>query len=191
MTPNVMNNRAYPGMACNATEFFIQNEELKIIQNARIIPFCEISFATQQILQEAIDNDIEVKLALHEMHPSSNIRRLEQFAKCRFGGLDFQGDIKDGQLQEGEYWPCPKRGKCEAEGILCKLPSFNNQQLSNQDIKLLQLMATNKKNEVIADDLQISFGTLHKLKKNLYEKLGIQTKQQGVLISMFLNLIQL
>lgn len=191
MTTNVMNNKVYPGMACNATEFFIQNNELKIIQNSKVIPFCEISFATQEILQEAIDRDINVKTALMNMHPTSSIRRLEQFAKCRFGGLDFQADIKEGVLQEGEYWPCPKRGQCEAEGILCKLPSFNNKQLSKQDIQLLQLMATNKKNEVIADDLQVSFGTLHKLKKILYEKLGIQTKQQGVLISMFLNLIQL
>lgn len=191
MTLNTMNNRPYPGMTCNATEFFIENNELKIIQNFRIIPFCEISFATQDILQEAIANDSEAEKILHALHPTSKFRRLEQFARCRFGGLDFQADIKNGILQEGEYWPCPQRGHCDAENILCKRPSFNNQQLSDQEIKLLQLMATNKKNEVIATDIKVSYGMLHKLKKNLYEKLRIQTKQEGVLISMFLNLIQL
>ena len=183
-------NRMYPGMGCSATEFFLSNNEMKIIQNSKILPFCEISFATQQILQEAINEDIDVKLALHDMHPTSNMKRLEQFAKCRFGGLDFQGDIKDGELQDGEYWACPNHGNCPHEGTLCKLPTYNEQRLTMQDVQLLQLTATNKTNEVIGDEMELPMGSFHKAKKYLYEKLGIQTKQEGVMISIFLNLIQ-
>lgn len=183
--------RMYPGMEGSATEFFLSGNELKIIQNSKILPFCEISFATQQILKEAINEDVDAKLALHDMHPTSSIKRLEQFAKCRFGGLDFQGDIKEGQLQDGEYWPCPNHGNCPHEGILCKLPTFNEQRLTKQDVLLLQLTATNKTNEAIGDTMNLPMGSLHKAKKYLYEKLGIQTKQEGVIISIFLNLIQL
>lgn len=179
----------YPGMVCSATEFFIENGETKIIQNAKVLPFCEISFGTQQILQEAINEDLNIKLALHDMHPNSNMKRLEQFAKCRFGGLDFQGDIKDGELQDGEYWSCPKRGTCPHEGILCKLPTYNNQRLTSQDVQLLQLTATNKTNEAIGEEMNLPMGSFHKAKKFLYVKLGIQTKQEGVFISLFLNLI--
>ena len=179
----------YPGMVCSATEFFIEKNETKIIQNAKILPFCEISFATQEILKEAINEDLKVKLALHDMHPTSSMKRLEQFAKCRFGGLDFQGDIKDGQLQDGEYWLCPKRGTCPHEGILCKLPTYNNQRLTSQDVQLLQLTATNKTNEAIGEEMNLPMGSFHKAKKFLYVKLGIQTKQEGVFISLFLNLI--
>ncbi len=179
----------YPGMVCSATEFFIENGETKIIQNAKVLPFCEISFGTQQILQEAINEDLNIKLALHDMHPNSSMKRLEQFAKCRFGGLDFQGDIKDGELQDGEYWPCPKRGTCPHEGILCKLPTYNNQRLTSQDVQLLQLTATNKTNEAIGEEMNLPMGSFHKAKKFLYVKLGIQTKQEGVFISLFLNLI--
>lgn len=181
----------YPGMLCSATEFFISENEVKIIQNSKILPFCEISFATQQILKEAINEELEVKLALHDMHPISNMKRIEQFAKCRFGGLDFQGDIKDGQLQDGEYWPCPNHGNCPHEGILCKLPTYNKQRLTKQDIQLLQLTATNKTNEAIGDEMNLPMGSLHKAKKILWMNLGIQTKQEGVLISFFLNLIRL
>jgi hypothetical protein len=183
-------NKMYPGMVCSATEFFLSENEMKIIQNAKILPFSEISFSTQQILQEAINEDLNVKLALLEMHPNSNMKRLEQFAKCRFGGLDFQGDIKDGELQDGEYWECPNRGNCPHEGILCKLPTYNNQRLTKQDVQLLQLTATNKTNEVIGEEMQLPMGSFHKAKKYLYVKLGIQTKQEGVMISILLNLIQ-
>lgn len=188
---NTLANRLYPGMGCSATEFFVAENGVKIIQDSKVLPFCEISFETQKILQDAIDADLEVKLHLFDMHPTSKVKRLEQFVTCRFGGLDFQGDIQDGQLQDGEFWACPKRGKCASEGILCKLPSYNGQRLSIDEVHLMQECSTPKKNEVIAEDLSLPYGSFHKSKKILYEKLGIQTKQECALIATILNLIQL
>ena len=142
-------------------------------------------------MKETIHADLPAKLELHDMHPNSEMLRVEQFARCRFGGLDFEGDIKEGKLQDGEYWACPNRGTCKSEGILCKLPKFNNQRLSAEDVQLLQLKATNKTNDIIAEEMKIPNGSYHKLNKILYKKLGIQTKQEGVMISFLLNLIQL
>ncbi|MFA9191100.1 hypothetical protein AAGV28_06925 [Flavobacterium sp. FZUC8N2.13] len=183
-------NSIFPGMIDSATEFFVSNGEVKIIQNAKILPFCEISSATMQILEETINQDARVKIELLDMHPTSKMKRIEQFAMCRFGGLDFEADIKDGQLQDGEYWECPNHGNCKSEGILCKLPKYNGQRLEKQEVILLQLMATNKTNDSIAHDMDMAMGSLHKLKKNVYDKLGIQTKQEGTMISFFLNLIR-
>ncbi|MBX9886650.1 MAG: LuxR C-terminal-related transcriptional regulator [Flavobacteriaceae bacterium] len=93
-------------------------------------------------------------------------------------------------MQDGEYWECPNHGNCKSEGILCKLPTYNEQRLDKQEVKLLQLMASNMTNEVIADELAMPLGSFHKLKKNVYDKLGIQTKQEGTMVSFFLNLIR-
>lgn len=188
---NTNGNRMFPGMGCSSTEFFISNNEMKFIQNSRVLPFCEISFETQKILTNEINKDIRVKIELHDMHPTSPLKRLEQFAKCRFGGLDFQGDIKDGELQDGEYWECPNHGKCKSEGILCKLPSYNNQRLTAQDVSLMKLTSTDKTNEAIASELHMALGSFHKAKKYLYKKLAVQTKQEIVKIAFSLNLIQL
>lgn len=184
-------NRVYPGMACSSTEFFVSNKEVKIIQNSKITSFSEISFETIKILENEINKNISVKLELHDMHPTSKIKRLEQFAKCRFGGLDFHGDIQDGKLQDGEFWDCPLRGSCKSEGILCKLPTFNEHRLSTLDVQLIQETSTDKKNTAIADDLQLPLGSFHKAKQILYNKLGVQTKQEVVRIGVFLNLIHL
>jgi len=184
--------KTYAGMGCSATEFYISDDNVQIIENNRIIPFSEISDINIQILNNEIESDQAVQIELLKMHPNpeDNFIRLEQFVRCRFGGLDYQADIKDGILQQGEYWECPKRGNCQSEGILCKLPSYNGKPLELNEIKLLQLTATNKTNEVIAEDLDLPLGSFHKIKKTIYKKLGIQTKQEAVVISFFLNLIQ-
>jgi DNA-binding CsgD family transcriptional regulator len=185
------NNRMYPGMGCNSIEFFVSENETKIIQSGKVLPFCEISLGTMRVLEEEIHKDLAVKLELHDMHPFSKMKRIEQFARCRFGGLDFEGDIKEGKLQDGEYWACPNHGNCKSEGILCKLPTYNDQRLTKQDVELLQLTATNLTNEVIGEKMNLPMGSFHKAKKFLYKKLAIQTKQEGVMISFLLNLIQL
>ncbi len=189
MTPQSNTNTLYPGMGCEAVEFYEQNGKLNVLHNKKMIPFTEVPFAVIQILKETIDANIEVKLALHEMHPHSQIQRLEQFAKCRFGGLDFEADIMDNVLQDGEYWPCPLRGKCTAEGILCKLPNINGVRLTNSEIDLLKLISSELTNEVIAEKLGYKMGTFHQVKKNLYKKLNIQTKQGGAKIAQRLNII--
>lgn len=181
---------SHPSMGSLGTEFYVSNNEVLIIQNNRILPFNEIPSEISEILLNEIQLDPKVEKELFDMHPDSEAKRLEQFTKCRFGGLDYQPDIKEGKLQDGEYWECPKRGNCKSEGILCKLPTYNGERLELNEIKLLQLTSTNKTNEVIAEDLNLPLGSFHKFKKSIYKKLGIQTKQEGVVISFFLNLIQ-
>lgn len=179
----------YPGMNCQGLEFFLLGSDFKIIQHGQVKAFDEIPYQTSQILKEAIEASPDISDALLEMHPDSESKRIEQFAKCRFGGLDYQADIIDGELQDGEYWPCPLHGSCKHEGVLCKLPIYNNQRLTKEEIKLMQLSASDKTNEAIADDLNMAMGTFHQFKKILHRKTGVQTKQGLTRIAIFLNLI--
>lgn len=183
--------KIFPGMACSSTEFFQHDKELKIIQNGTIKNFGETSFCTIQVLREEIEKNESIQTALIELHPDSEMKRIEQFVLCRFGGLDFQPDIKDGIVQDGEYWPCPKRGSCSYEGTLCKLPKINGHRLNGLDVLLMQKTATDLTNDVIAEEACIPLGTFHKVKKNLYKKLSIRTKQELVKVAIFFNIIQL
>lgn len=181
--------KVYPGMICDSIEFFYHDSQLKAIQNGKIKNFSELSFATIQVLKEEINRSKEVKLALHDFHPTSEMKRIEQFAICRFGGLDFSGDIHNGELQDGEYWACPNHGKCPHEGTLCKLPMVNGKRLTKQEVDLIKLSSTDKTNDVIAEDLGIPLGTFHQLKKALYEKFFVQTKQELTRLSSLINII--
>jgi DNA-binding CsgD family transcriptional regulator len=181
----------FPGMGCDATEFLVVNEELKFLNKGKILPFCELSSEIISVLENAINNDIQVKLELHDWFPNSKMKRTEQFAKCRFGGLDFKADVFEGKLQEGEYWACPNRGNCPSEGILCKMPHINGQRLTKKEVDMIQMLCTDATNEYIAYELDLPMGSFHKFKQNLYQKLKVQTKQEIVRIAFQLNLIQL
>lgn len=178
-----------PGMICNSVEFFVVENVLKAILSGKVIDFNEIPIRIVELLREEINKDEKVKEALVQMHPDSDWKRLEQFVMCRLGGLDFNADIKDGQIQDGEYVSCPKRGICPHEGVVCKFPKINDYRLTSEDIKLIQYSTTEMTNEVIAEEMDMPMGTYHKHKTKLHQIFKIQTKQGLTKAATMLNLI--
>lgn len=180
----------YPGLLCDNVELFNDGTGLKAISGGKVTNFSELPFLIVQTIREAIEANPEVKAHLLRMHPDSEMKRIEQFAICNFSGLDYTPDIAGGVLQEGEYWECPKRGICPAEGKLCKQLQYNGQTLSAVEIKMIKMLSTDMTNDVMAEELSLPLGTFHLIKKKLYQKLGVYTKQELTLIGVGLNIIQ-
>lgn len=186
-----MNTQAkyYPGMLDANIEIFKSPLGLKVIHNSSIINFDQISMPLYQRFKDELQKSPEALEILMEWFPDSELKRLEKFAECRFGGLDHEPDITHQATQFGEYWDCPLRGSCKGEGKVCLPIKYNDELLNAVDIKILRLVATDLTNEVIADKLKLALGSLHKIKKELYQKLNILTKQEAALIAKQLNLI--
>lgn len=184
-----VHNKIYPGLMCNSLEFFNTSQELKYFHQGRLQSFKELPFYYIQLIREAIQKDTAIEFELQRMHPDSEMKRIEQFAVCNFSGLDHEPDIENGVLQQGEYWDCPKRGICIAEGIICKSLSYNGNTLNTVEINMVKLLITDMTNEVIADKLVLALGTFHLFKKTLYKKLKVTTKQELTLIALSLNII--
>lgn len=182
-------NKLLPGILSDGVEFFLHEETIKVISSGRVMNFKDLPFSTIQLLREEIDRQPKVMAELIAMYPDSENKRLEQFVKCRFGGLDYEPDLSRNGVQKGEWWDCPLRGNCTSEGILCKKVAYNGYLLTSQDIRLLQLLSTNYTNEHIAETMNLPLGSLHVLKKKLYHMLGVQTKQESTIIAQRLNLI--
>ena len=179
-----------PGLLDNTFEFFNFEDDVKFISDGKLKSFAEAPASVIIMLQEAIEKNTEAKAILMEWYPNSEFNQLKQYASCKFGGIDYSADIKNGELQEGEYWECPKAGSCVGEGKICTSPIYNGQTLTKTEIKLIKLSTTDKTNEAIADELKLPLGTFHKIKHQLYEKLGfIQTKQCLTKIAYSLNII--
>lgn len=192
MTPinSKTRNRLYPGLTCASIEFFVgHNGRLKVMSSGKVKEFRNAPYSYHQILKEAIESEPETFQVLNQWYPHSEMKRLIQFGSCRFGGLDFQADVKGFTLQEGEYNECEARDFCPGAGIICKTPKINGITISFLEVKILQLLAGTATNENISEDLGIKLGTLHLMKKNLYEKLKIQTKQEAAMICRDHNLI--
>tara|TARA_R100000306_G_C4366297_1_gene137800 strand:- start:229 stop:795 length:567 start_codon:yes stop_codon:yes gene_type:complete len=183
-------NNFYPGLFGPDVEIFNHPDQgLKILSDGQVKPFSQAPFALIAILLEKMEAEPESKKILEQWHPGSSMKQVHQFAGCRFGGLDYEADIKDNQLQDGEFHPCPHRGGCSAEGILCKMPIINGTRLTLQVVKLMRLLSGTDTNEVIAEKMDLPLGTYHLLKKQLYATLGVQTKQEVALISRNLTIV--
>jgi hypothetical protein len=181
--------RIYPGMICDSLEFFNDGAQLRVVSGGKVKSFKDLSFFHIQILRERIAAEPEACSELMRMHPDSEIKRIEQYAICNFSGLDYEPDILNGIVQQGEYWDCPKRGICPGEGKICKPLTYNGNIINAVEIKMIKLLVTDMTNEVMAETLLLPLGTFHKVKKSLYNKLGVYTKQEISIIAMHLNII--
>ncbi|WZL88282.1 hypothetical protein VS868_11815 [Salinimicrobium sp. 3283s] len=182
--------RVYPGLLCNSIEFFNgPHGKFKVMSGGKVKEFKDAPYSHHIILKEAIEKEPETFKILNEWYPHSELKQRIQFGSCRFGGLDFTPDVTDFQLQQGEYNECEARDFCPGAGILCQAPRYKNVEISFFEVKILQALATHDTNEYIAHQLNMPLGSFHLAKKNLYQKLGIQTKPEAALISRDLNLI--
>ena len=180
----------YPGMLDNQVEFFRTDQGVKIISSGTITCFKNISEQNYTILYNEAQADKDALAILELWYPNNELKQIEKFTECRFGGLDHTPDISNNTLQDGEYWECPFRGQCIGEGKICRSLKFKGEELSSQEIELMKLLSGTATNEVIAEGLGISLGLFHKIKQKLYAKLGVQTKQEVAIIAMSLNLVR-
>lgn len=185
-----MHQKLYPGILDDSFEFFVSHGNRMFFNNGAVNPITHLPFSIVDLLNKEIEKNPEAKAILMEWHPDSEFKQMAQLIECRFSGLDFTPDVKEGVLQEAEYWECPKRGNCAGEGILCKSFELNGHVFNKTEIKLIQLSTTDKTNEVIADELDLPLGTFHKMKQSIHQNLGnVQTKQRLTQIAYHHNLI--
>lgn len=185
----ISNDRIYPGLICGGIEFFNIGGTLKVISRGSVKDFKDAPYSYHLILKEQIEKEPEVENILREWFPDSEIKRLVQFGSCRFGNLDFKSDVVDYELQDPEYFDCPNRGQCPAEGIICKPPKYKGAEISFFEIKILKALVTTDTNENIAFKLGLPQGSFNLAKTKLYQKLKIQTKQEAAMVAVELNLI--
>lgn len=179
-----------PGMMDSGTEFFTDsNGEIKVITNGSVISFDNLTPYLYHKVNEVMLADKPALAILQKWYPNSDTEQLKKYVSCRFGGLDYSADFDNGLMQCGEYVDCPLRGSCEGEGIVCKQALYKDQELSLEEIQLLKFISTPYTNENISSILGIPLGSFHKIKKTLYKKLNIQTKQEANTIAIKLGIV--
>ena len=172
----------YPGMLDSSKEYFTKDGNLFLITNGKVQQFNEVE--THEELELLIETEPRLKQTLTNMVGENLQDQQEQLAKCRFGGLNFSADFSDDSKSTNDYRNCQKRGNCIGENIICHPIKINGIEVSELEINLLKELATDKKNEAIASDLNLPLGTFNVTKTSLYRKLDIYNKPQSVFILM-------
>ena len=178
--------RTYPGMCDDSLEIFFHEEtkSLKSIYQGKTINYHELPKKATAFLDEIINREPETADFLQSQFPNNIDAQKELLAKCRFGGLNLTADFSDDSKSTNDYRNCQKRGNCIGENIICHPIKINGIEVSELEINLLKELATDKKNEAIASDLNLPLGTFNVTKTSLYRKLEIYNKPQSVFILM-------
>ena len=170
----------YPGMLDSSKEYFTKNGNLFLITNGKVQQFNEVE--AHEELELLIETEPRLKQTLINMVGKNLQDQQEQLAKCRFGGLNFSPDFSNDSKSKSDHIDCPKRGNCIGENIVCQPIFINGVEVTELEINLLKELATEKKNEAIASDLNLPLGTFNVSKTQLYRKLDIYNKPQSVFV---------
>ena len=105
-------------------------------------------------------------------------RIVSRFCKCNFGNIDNVPDIDNAGKFNFEHVPCPLRGECRYEHIICN-PEFDLH-ISEAEMRVLRLWYQGKKKEDIAEELYLSVHTINNHIRNAFTRLGLHEKAEFV-----------
>lgn len=102
-----------------------------------------------------------------------------RFCRCNFGNLDrTKNDIDSKGMFNFERVPCPLRGECKYDGVIC-CPKFSSK-LSDAELRVMKLVYEGHSNDEIADKLYLSPHTVKNHIKSVYIKLKVHEKSEFI-----------
>lgn len=172
--------RIYPGMCDDSLEIFFNEDTKKLmaIYQGKTICYRNLPQKATQFLDDILDQEPETLEFLNQKFPNDRASQKEMLANCRFGGLNFIPDVHPELETKSDWVSCQIRNTCKGCGIVCKSIEYQGQELTETDIKAIQLLSTSLKNEAVIDELNMCLGSFHVYKTNLYKRFGINTKQE-------------
>ena len=184
--------RLYPGMCDDSMEIFFHSEEkkLKAIVNGEVKNFIDIEAEKKHFLKRMIDDEIELRNVLEAMFPKNPIAQIEKLAQCRFGGLNFQPDYCAAtETINHDIINCEIRATCAGRGIVCKNLEYNGEELTPTDVLAIQLMASDHKTELLAEELGMPLGSFHVYRTKFFDRVGVKSKPELARVGVELGLI--
>lgn len=105
-------------------------------------------------------------------------RIVSRFIRCNFAQLDNIPDISDNSRCSFEFVPCPLRGECKLECVVCR-PEFDHK-LSAAEPPVMHLWFDGKSPDEIAEQLCLSPHTIHNHIRHAYERTGVHSRGEFI-----------
>jgi DNA-binding CsgD family transcriptional regulator len=171
-----------------STEIFGCRETQKVyaLSDGKSIPFEELNPALRaQIFEKLLDDS----KAMEDLKHLSQTEAISKYAFCVYGAADSNADFcANGKLKEADNFICSKNCQClkwQSKNII-----INGNRLTIREIEIIQLLATDKSDKMIADELGISTSTLDTHKNHLFEKAGVFSKNGLIMLAASEKIVQ-
>ena len=171
-------------------EFFSYEHEIWYrLSDGSTHQLCESDYGMISVIHQLIEEfyPSAFKALCHEYRAClqnvlySRFRIVARFIRCNFSALDNVPDMINGMFSTFEYVPCPLRGECRYERVICH-PEFNHK-LSDAEKRVMALWYSGSSEDTIASHLCISRHTVHNHVRNSYLKLGVHSRAEFVRIA--------
>lgn len=168
-------------------EFYIYDDELWCRVDGDVVKVDERSTSIIDSMYDKMERFYPKALsALQEYYKSSSVNTryykylvVRRFCKCNFGRLDTtEDDVTEGGAMRMERVPCPMRGECKHENVVC-MPTFEST-LSSAEERVMRLVYEGYDKEEIADRLFISANTAKVHIRNAYQRMGVHDKGEFI-----------
>ena len=157
-----------------STELFGCRETKRVyaLSNGQTISFDELDQVKRALIFEKLLSDDN---ALEDLKHLSQAEAIEQYAFCVYGAADHEPDFDEkGNLKQADNFICSNNCKCLKWNS--KNITVDGNRLTPREIEIVTLLASDKPDKQIADELDISESTLNTHKKHLFEKFNVNSK---------------
>lgn len=162
-----------PGLVDNHTEYFNHHDKSLQVKSGSVHIISDLPTGFKNLIKQAIHEDRFAQRGLDKIGITEENERVQKYYSCNYSSCDQHPDVTDcGKLGPREYIPCPNRGNCEAEGMLCKIP-FG---LSIRQRDVVREIGFGLLDKEICAKLGISQDTLRNHKDHAAAKAGIERK---------------
>lgn len=168
------------------TELFGCRETKRVfaLSDGKTIPFQELNPIKRALIFEKLLSD---EAAINDLKELPQSEAIEQFAFCIFGAADHEPDFcENGKLKEADNFICSNNCKCLKWNS--KNISIDGNRLTPRELEIVTLLASDKPDKQIADELEITESTLNTHKKHLFEKFNVYSKS-GLITKAITNKI--
>lgn len=182
------------GLVDKNAEVFSYLGRLMGTYKGQTVPFCKLPKIVQMhfstLYETAKKEDLKLEQTLKDQFKCKTYwAEVEQYAICNFGGFDKEPDYLLHKDPKKEYWNCGRRGKCKAEGIVCKPDCVNHNELSAREVEIIKYISEGLQAKEIADILKIGITTVRTHERNIHEKLGLNNRGEIIRFAFKNNII--
>jgi len=182
------------GLTNKKAEIFSDGKSLKGTYNGKVTTFAElpslIKLHFALLYSEAIEQDAKTKTVLNKVfNPANYTEELELFVRCNYGGFDNNPDFNAEKKPKKEYWNCGHRGKCLAEGIVCRPDCICKYKLTIRETEIIKHIADGKVACEVSARLGIEENTVRTHEAHIKTKLGIHTRGEIIKFAFLNNIL--
>jgi DNA-binding CsgD family transcriptional regulator len=168
-----------------STELFGCRETKQVfaLSNGQTIKFEELNPTKRALIFEKLLSD---EAAIEDLKNLSQSEAIERFAFCVYGAADHEPDFDcNGNLKQADNFICSNN--CQCLKWQSKNISIDGNKLTPRELEIVTLLASDKPDKQIADELEITESTLNTHKKHLFEKFNVYSKS-GLITKAITNI---